>query len=105
LRTAHVLPFVVPTFAVDPMLRITRVPNAEMPTLVVSGRISAEQLPELRRSVDAENARDLMLDLNEVTLVDVEVVRFFLHCEYQGVRIVNCPAYVREWMIRERRPT
>ena len=45
-----------------------------------------------------------MLDLNEVSLVDVEAVRFFLHCEVQGIRLAHCPAYVREWMTREKRP-
>ena len=87
------------------MLKITRVANAGTPTLIVSGRIGAEQLPDLRRSVEGEPARDLVLDLNEVTLVNVEVVRFFLRCEREGIRIAHCPAYVREWMAREKRPT
>jgi hypothetical protein len=83
------------------MLRITRVTNGGAPTLIVSGRIGAEQLPDLRRSVEAEQSRDLVFDLREVTLVDVEAVRFFLRCEQQGIRIAHCPAYVREWMVRE----
>jgi len=73
--------------------------------LIVSGRIGAEQLPDLRKSVEAEKAQDVVLDLREVTLVDVEVVRFFMRCEQQGIRIAHCPAYVREWMAREKRPT
>jgi hypothetical protein len=48
--------------------------------------------------------RDVVLDLSEVSLVDVEVVRFLLHCEMQGIRLAHCPAYVREWMAREKRP-
>jgi hypothetical protein len=87
------------------MLRITRVTDTGTPTLILSGRIGAEQLPDLRRSVQAEEARDLVLDLREVTLVDVEAVQFFLCCEQEGIRIAHCPAYVREWMARERRPT
>jgi anti-anti-sigma regulatory factor len=87
------------------MLRITRVTDTGTPTLIVSGRIGAEQLPDLRKSVEAEKAQDVVLDLREVTLVDVEVVRFFMRCEQQGIRIVHCPAYVREWMAREKRPT
>ena len=86
------------------MLKITRVTNAGTTTLIVSGRIRAEQLPDLGRSVEAERARDVVLDLSEVSLVDVEVVRFLLHCTMQGIRLVNCPAYVREWMAREKRP-
>lgn len=86
------------------MLRINRVADTRATTLIVSGRIRAEQLPDLRRSVEAERARDLVLDLNEVSLVDADVVKFLLHCEAQGIRLANCPAYVREWMAREQRP-
>jgi hypothetical protein len=87
------------------MLRITRVTDTGTPTLMLSGRIGAAQLPDVRRSVEAEAARDLVLDLREVTLVDVEAVRFFSRCEQDGIRIAHCPAYVREWMAREKRPT
>jgi len=83
------------------MLRIVRSFDGNTTTLAVSGRIDAQQLPELRRFVEEERARDLVMDLGEVSLVDVEVVRFLLRCEGQGVRIARCPAYVREWMARE----
>ena len=85
------------------MLKIARTTNAGTTTLIVSGRLNAEQLPDLRRLVEAEHASDVVLDLNEVRLVDVEVVRFLLHWELQGMRLTQCPAYVREWMVRERR--
>jgi hypothetical protein len=52
VMTAHVLPMATSTSRVDRMLRITRVINSGTPTLLVSGRIGAEQLPELRRSVE-----------------------------------------------------
>ena len=63
-----------------------------------------EHLQDLRTLVDAEHSRDVVLDLVEVGLVDVEGVRFLVQCETQGVRITRCPAYVREWMAREKRP-
>ena len=84
------------------MLKITRVKNAAATTLIVSGRIDAEQLPDLRRLVEGEHVIDVVLDLSEVSLVDVEVVRFLLQCETQGMRLARCPAYVREWMVREK---
>jgi anti-anti-sigma regulatory factor len=87
------------------MLRITRVTTTGTPTLILSGRIGAEQLPEVRRSVEAEQVGELVLDLREVTLVDVDVVRFFLRCDQQGIRFVHCPTYIREWMARENRST
>jgi ABC-type transporter Mla MlaB component len=85
-----------------PMHKITRMTNAGTTTLIVSGRIEAEQLPDLRRLVEADQGSDVILDLNEVSLVDAEVVRFLLHCEMQGIRLAHCPAYVREWIVRER---
>ena len=100
---AHDLPIVAPTFVI-PMLKITRVTDTGTTTLMVSGRIQAEQLADLRQSVEAERTRDVVLDLSEVSLVDGEVVRFLLHCEMQGIRLAHCPAYVREWMVREKRP-
>ena len=39
--------------------------------------------------------------MDEVMLVDVEVVRFLNKCETEGVRLVNCSPYIREWMSRE----
>jgi hypothetical protein len=103
LRMAHGLPFVVST-SVIPMLKITRVTDTGTTTLIVSGRIQAEQLSDLRRSVEAERARGVVLDLSEVTLVDGEVVRFLLQCEMQGIRLARCPGYVREWMARDKCP-
>jgi anti-anti-sigma regulatory factor len=85
------------------MLKITRVTNAGSTTLIVSGRIGAPQLPDLRRFLESENASNVVLDLTEVSLVDVDVVQFLLRCEGQGIGLVGCPAYIREWMVRERR--
>lgn len=83
------------------MLKITRANDANTTQVMVSGRIGAEHLPDLRRSVESEQACDVVLDLTEVNLVDVDVVRFLLRCEAHGVRLVGCPGYVREWMVRE----
>jgi hypothetical protein len=38
--------------------------------------------------------------MKEVKLVDQEVVRFLLSCEAGGIRLRNCPAYIREWIRR-----
>jgi hypothetical protein len=48
------------------------------------------------------NCTSRILDLGEVTLVDLGVVRFLISCEDDGIELVDCPAYVREWMLRER---
>jgi len=43
-----------------------------------------------------------VLDVEEVDLVDVEGVRFLNRCEANGVLVVHCSAYIREWMSREK---
>jgi len=42
------------------------------------------------------------LDLEEVDLVDVEGVRFLNTCEADGISVLHCSPYIREWMSRER---
>ena len=85
------------------MLKITRVTEAGSTRVIVSGRIGARQLPDLRQFLEEENANNAVLDLTEVSLVDEEVIQFLLRCEAQGMGLVGCPAYIREWMVRERR--
>jgi hypothetical protein len=85
------------------MLKITRVTEAGLTRVIVSGRIGASQLPDLRRLLEAEHASHMRLDLTEVSLVDVDVVQFLLRCEGLGIGLLGCPAYIREWMVRERR--
>jgi len=42
------------------------------------------------------------MDLDEVDLVDIDAVRFLNACETQDVEVVNCSAYIQEWMFQER---
>jgi len=42
------------------------------------------------------------LDLEEVDLVDVEGVRFLNACEAEGISVLRCAPYIREWMLREK---
>jgi anti-anti-sigma regulatory factor len=86
------------------MLKITRSTDADTTTLALSGRMDAGQLVDLRRWLDEESGRALVLDLGEVNLVDVDVVRFLVQCETEGIRLAHCPGYVRKWMVREKPP-
>jgi hypothetical protein len=42
------------------------------------------------------------LDLKEILLVNSEAVKLFTVSEANGVELINCPAYIREWIARER---
>jgi hypothetical protein len=37
-----------------------------------------------------------------VTLVNQDVVTFLASCEAESIKIENCPAYIREWIGREK---
>jgi hypothetical protein len=47
-------------------------------------------------------AERIVLDLQEVTLVDLDVVRFLGVSEAGGVELVNCSPYIRDWIFKER---
>ena len=69
-------------------------------TIRLIGRIRSEHLPELREQLASAGPK-VKLDLDEVTLVDVEVVRFLKLCEAEGAEVLRCSPYIREWMLRE----
>jgi len=88
------------------MLRIQRSEHGEGVRFMLSGRIEAEYLPELRRLIEGEErGRPFTLDLGEVKLVDGDAVHFLAQCEAAGARLENCPQYVREWIARELAPS
>jgi hypothetical protein len=67
----------------------------------LSGRMEAEQVPELKELLDRDY-RNIILDLRDVRLADRDSVRFLRGCEANGMKLENCPVYVREWMDREK---
>jgi len=84
------------------MLMITRAGNGEL-TFTVSGRMDAENLDELKKMFISEaRGHRIILDLKELTLVDQDAVTFLERCEADNIQLNNCPAYIREWITRER---
>jgi hypothetical protein len=70
----------------------------------VSGRIDGAHVNVLRELMDDEKTSNgrLALDLKEVTVVSLEAVRKLTVVEADGIELRNCPAYVREWISREK---
>ena len=83
------------------MLRIERERDGSVTRLRLSGRLESDLIASIRSAMSDGGAHKI-LDLTEVTLVDVEVVRFLIRCEDEGIKLVQCPPYVREWILRER---
>ena len=82
-------------------LRIERSARQSFTVLTLSGRMDAEQVPELKELFDRDY-REIILDLRDLRLADRDAVRFLRGCETDGMTLENCPAYVREWIDREK---
>jgi hypothetical protein len=83
------------------MLRIEKESDGHTTVLRLVGRIQSVNIGNIGAQMDNETACILM-DLGEVTLVNVEVVRFLSNCEDEGIVLLHCPPYIREWILRER---
>ena len=64
-------------------------------------RVRAEHLAALKVQM-GDCPERVILDLSELTIVDGEVIRHLSVKEQEGTRLVSCPPYIREWILRER---
>ena len=84
------------------MLKIQRSANGEIVFKLI-GRMDTEHVNELQKLFKTESHdRPILLDLTDLTLVDGDTVRFLDRCETGGIKLRNCPAYIREWITRQR---
>jgi hypothetical protein len=81
-------------------LRIERSVRQGFAVFTLSGHMKAEGVAELKALFDA--TEPFVLALRDVRLADRDAVKFLRDCEANGMRLENCPAYVREWMEREK---
>lgn len=87
------------------MFKIQKSVNGKLVVFTLSGRIQPPGVAELQKLLECEAGdHSLVLDLKEVKLVDRDVISFLASCEAKGVKLVNCPAYIREWIERETTP-
>jgi hypothetical protein len=84
------------------MLRIQRSVTRGV-VFSLSGHIAIEDVAELQRILDLEAVEhSVALDLQDITIVDRNALPFLARCEADGIRLVNLPAYVRDWLASER---
>jgi hypothetical protein len=85
------------------MLKIQKAATGQA-VFTLSGRMNAENISELEALFKSEtNTRRIVLDIKDLTLVNQEAVTFLERCEGDGITLTNCPAYIREWITRQRR--
>ena len=84
------------------MFKIQKSVNGKLVVFTLSGRIGPSGLAELQKLLESEaHDQSLLLDLTEVKLVDRDVIGFLASCEAKGLKLANCPAYIREWIEKE----
>ena len=77
--------------------------NGEV-VFTVSGQMDRGNVAELQSLISSEaTGRRIVLDLKDLILADQDVVSFLVRCEADGIQLKNCPAYIREWVLRERK--
>jgi len=59
-----------------------------------------EDLEVVRTALDGRHV--VAIDLAEVGLVDREAVTLLAQTEAEGIELRSCPAYIREWITKER---
>ena len=82
-------------------MRIEKHSQRGKTTIRLIGHFQLEHVEELQKQLE-QNGSQFVLDLTELTIVDVDIVRFLGTCEASGVKLVNCSPYIREWMNHER---
>jgi hypothetical protein len=83
-------------------LKIERIPGRRRTRIRLSGAFRCEHRDQVKAEIERGGPR-IALDLEEVDLVDVEGVRFLNACKAEGISVLRCAPYIREWMLRERR--
>src|SRR6185503_16774251 len=85
------------------MLRIERSANGQV-VFTLSGRMQTEDIGQVQQLLVVETpGQPVMFDLRYVTLVNQDAVTFLAQCEADGIKIENCPLYVRNWIDQEKR--
>jgi anti-anti-sigma regulatory factor len=82
------------------MLKIQRATDGAMTVLTVSGRLDADNINELRQSLDTlPEGEPVALDLADLLLADREAIRFLGDREASGQIVLrHCPPYIRTCM-------
>jgi hypothetical protein len=73
-------------------------------TIRLIGRLSAESLPLVKAEVDAAGSH-VVLEMKDVTLIDMVVIRFLIECQARGIELRGCSLYISGWIAREQKKT
>jgi ABC-type transporter Mla MlaB component len=83
-------------------LRIRRLCENDGIRICLSGELRFVHLANLRAEIEPFG-QPTTVDLDEVNAVDIDGIRFLNECQAQGIQVMNCSPYIREWMLQEKR--
>jgi len=83
-------------------LRIKRLCENHGTRICLAGELRCAHLVALRAEIE-QVGQPATVDLNEVNVVDIDGIRLLNECQAQGIQVVNCSPYIREWMLQEKR--
>jgi anti-anti-sigma regulatory factor len=84
-------------------LKIDRSDRGELAVFTLIGRIEGEHIAELKQLFEVQAGYpNIILNLQQVRLAGRDAVSFLARCEDEGMKLEDCPAYIREWMEREK---
>jgi len=81
-------------------LRIVADVREDGTTIRLIGRMRAEHIGPVREEIAAGRG-PTALDLDEVTLADIDAVQFLVAAERDGIALQHCAPFIREWIARE----
>jgi hypothetical protein len=81
-------------------LRIERTAEGKMEIIRLIGRIEQQDLGTLETQTRG-SGQVICIDLRDVTLIDIHVVRYLIARQRDGALFENIPAFIQEWMRRE----
>lgn len=85
------------------MLRIERSANGHV-VFTLSGRMQTEDIEQFKQLLVAETpGKPLIFNLRHVTLVNQDAVAFLADCQAKGIKLEDCPLYVRNWIDQQKR--
>src|SRR5882672_8931454 len=83
------------------VLRIEKNSDGRRTTIRLIGRMRREHLEEVKAQIK-DSGPQVTLDLNELSLVDADAVRFLGICQKEGVELLHCSPYISDWIGKER---
>lgn len=81
------------------VLRIEQVQLRRLTMFILSGNLDKRYASELQRLFGpSADYSTIVLDLSDLRLADRAAVWFLARCEERGIRLQDCPGYIREWI-------